>query len=129
MPPNKPLLLQPIWVKKSKNKRHRQYVIKGEYVYKTFYGNFTIPNGFVTDLASTPRFIWALFPPDGEYLEAAVLHDYLYKTHKVSKKYADNIFFNEMKRLGVGYFTRQIVYNAVKLFGGKAYKKANSGKK
>jgi len=129
MPPNKPILLRPVWVEKPKNKRHRQYIVEGEYTYNTFFGDFTIPNGFMTDLASTPRFIWNIFPPDGKYLEAAILHDYLYRTQKVKRKDADKIFFNEMKRMGVGYFTRQMIYNAVRLFGGGSYKIYKKGLK
>ena len=40
--------------------------------------NVTVPIHFKTDFASTPRFLWAFFPPYGKYTEAAVLHDYLY---------------------------------------------------
>jgi len=119
MPPNKPLLLHPIWDKK----RGRLYVTSGSYEYVTSHGIFTIPDKFVTDLASTPRIIWSLLPRDGKYLEAALLHDYLYRTHQVPKEIADIIFLNEMYRMGVSKFKRILIYNAVKLFGGKSYSK------
>ena len=38
----------------------------------------TVPAGFVTDFASTPRAIWAILPPTGRYQLAAVVHDFLY---------------------------------------------------
>ncbi len=38
---------------------------------------FTVNKGFVTDLASVPRLLWWLFPRDGTYLVAAILHDFL----------------------------------------------------
>ena len=38
---------------------------------------FEIPAGFKTDLASVPKFLWAIFPPDWSYAKAAVLHDYV----------------------------------------------------
>jgi hypothetical protein len=38
----------------------------------------TVPAGFVTDFASTPRAIWAVLPPFGTYQLAAVVHDFLY---------------------------------------------------
>src|SRR5262245_38142541 len=41
---------------------------------------FTVPAGFVTDLASIPRIFWSALPRDGEYAYAAILHDYLYWT-------------------------------------------------
>lgn len=37
----------------------------------------TVPKGFITDGATTPRIVWSLFPPTGRYFLAAVLHDYL----------------------------------------------------
>lgn len=33
-----------------------------------------VPKGFVTDLASIPRALWSVFPPDGDYAKAAVVH-------------------------------------------------------
>ena len=33
--------------------------------------------GFVTDLATVPKWIRWLLPPDGEYKESAVIHDWL----------------------------------------------------
>ena len=37
-----------------------------------------VPEGYVTDLASVPRLLWALFPPHGRYAKAAIIHDWLY---------------------------------------------------
>jgi hypothetical protein len=35
----------------------------------------TLPKGFVTDFASTPRFIWSDLPPLGAYDPAVAVHD------------------------------------------------------
>ena len=40
----------------------------------------TAPKGCVTDLASIPRPCWILLPPDGPWVKAAIIHDYLYAT-------------------------------------------------
>lgn len=40
--------------------------------------NIHIPKGFIWDLSSTPRFLWAFFPPDGDYELAYLIHDYLW---------------------------------------------------
>lgn len=41
---------------------------------------FIVPAGFVSDGASVPRFLWALYPPFGEAYEPATwLHDWLYQ--------------------------------------------------
>ena len=38
-----------------------------------------VEQGFKTDLASIPAWLRWLLPPDGEYKEAAVIHDWLLK--------------------------------------------------
>lgn len=40
--------------------------------------NIHIPQGFIWDLSTTPRFLWAFFPPDGDYELAYLIHDYLW---------------------------------------------------
>ena len=50
-----------------------------------------VPKGFITDLASVPRFFWRLFPPGGVYNEAAIIHDYLYDTN-CDRRFADTMF-------------------------------------
>lgn len=84
-----------------------------------------VPKGFETDFASVPRYLWAFFPPDGQYSQAAVTHDFLYQKMKDltwvgpkrSRKECDQIFLEAMKELGVGVWKRQVMYRAVRLFG------------
>jgi len=43
------------------------------------FGEFIdIPDGFLTNFASTPRIAWAVFPPTGSYAQAAGGHDKLF---------------------------------------------------
>lgn len=85
----------------------------------------TIPQGFITDLASVPRILWNIYPPFGKYTEAAVLHDYGYRTggnypgatKPYSKRDVDNLFRDAMKICGVGAFSRFVLYQAVSKFG------------
>jgi len=37
-----------------------------------------VPKDFISDGATIPRFLWPKFPPDGPWLRASVIHDYLY---------------------------------------------------
>jgi hypothetical protein len=76
-----------------------------------------VPKGFVTDLASVPRALWAVFPPHGRYAKAAIIHDYLYDQAIGSKKYADRVFLEAMKVLGVPAWRRTIMYWAARIFG------------
>lgn len=86
-----------------------------------------VPVGFTTDLASVPRLCWNLFPPDGSYTQAAVLHDFLYlcrgfePSHIPSGPYSrakvDAIFLEAMGVLGVGWLQRHVMYRAVRVGG------------
>lgn len=80
-----------------------------------------VPRGFETDFASVPRFFWRVVPPWGRYSPAAVVHDYLYSTGKVSREDADRAFLTLMQRLGVPAWKRSIMYWAVRWFGGLAW--------
>lgn len=77
----------------------------------------TIPAGEPTDLASTPRILWAIFPPWGPYLMAALAHDYHYRHQDVSRKEADQRFLRIMRWYNVGIVRRSLMYWAVRLFG------------
>lgn len=77
----------------------------------------TVPRGFKTDFASVPRIFWTIIPPDGNYTQCAVLHDYGYFTQKRSRKEVDKIFLESMKVLGVPTWKRHTMYRAVRSFG------------
>lgn len=99
----------------------------------------TVPPGFPTDLTSIPRFAWTLLPPDGPWLKAAVIHDFLYRTCGRGKwlnqpngltrqcqpnvdcykrEEADWILRDAMKDRGVDIVRRNIIWAAVRLGGG-----------
>lgn len=80
-----------------------------------------VPAGFVTDLASIPRWLWSVLPPHGQYAKAAIVHDYLYTKAIGSKAYADKVFLEGMEVLGVPKRKRKLMYTAVRLFGRGAY--------
>jgi hypothetical protein len=78
-----------------------------------------VPVGFKTDLASVPQALWHIFPPCGPYLEAAVVHDYLYSLGGDSKdrERADAIFLEAMEEIGVSPMSRRLIWAAVRVFG------------
>lgn len=80
-----------------------------------------IPAGLKTDLASTPRAIWWLYPPFGLYTGAAIVHDYLYAKQPFPRASCDVIFLEAMKADGVSWITSEIIYHAVRLFGWAAW--------
>ena len=103
----------------------RQWILNEPFAYYTdIMGQRThimVPKGFITDFATTPRFIWSLYPPIGRYSKAALLHDYLYvefdKSTFKNRKTCDLIFKEAMKVSGVDWLTRNIFYWSVRIFG------------
>lgn len=78
----------------------------------------TVPDGFMTDLASIPRILWSILPPhDPDYAGAAVLHDYLYewKGGIFTRVVADAIFYEAMRVLGVPAWKAVFMYLAVRM--------------
>jgi hypothetical protein len=99
----------------------------------------SVPAGFETDFATTPRALWGILPPTGtgknRYCQCSVLHDYLGDaacTIAVTRKEADNIFLESMLALKVNKFIAYLFYYNVRLFGKKYFKntlKENPAKK
>lgn len=82
----------------------------------------TVPAGTVTDLATTPRWLWSVLPPFGHYAKAAIVHDYLYQQAVGSKRYADGVFLEAMTVLGVPRWRRVVMYWAVRVCGKGNYR-------
>ncbi len=97
----------------------------------------TVPKGFPTDLASIPRWGWIVLPPDGPWVKAAVVHDFLYTTqgtgswktqpkgisrsHDYTREEADWILRDALENRGVSTFWRYIIWAAVRFGGGGAW--------
>lgn len=82
-----------------------------------------VPRGFVTDLASTPRVVWSMYPPFGKYLTAAILHDYLYWRQTCRRDEADKIIYQTMRDAKVDEITQSGFYLILRseLAGGDAW--------
>jgi len=76
-----------------------------------------VPVGFVTDYASIPRILQVIWSPQGRHSGAAIVHDYLYKQQKRSRKACDDIFFEAMVVLGVNKITCVCLYLGVRAGG------------
>jgi len=86
----------------------------------------TVKAGFVFDFASVPRWLAWLYPAagDGESLYglASLWHDWLYCHRKIgdrpiTRKEADDLFYEIMRYLGVSWWTASRMYRAVRVFG------------
>jgi hypothetical protein len=77
----------------------------------------TVLSGFQTDLASIPRFLWSIYPPFGKYTNAAIVHDWLYTFQPCTRAQADDVLLEAMEVCGVSWFTRNVIYYNVRMFG------------
>ena len=81
-----------------------------------------VPKGFVTDLASIPSYLWPIMTKTGRYGNAAIYHDWLYVEQPCDRATADLVFDRALKDMGVDDATRQIMWAAVRIFGGAGWK-------
>jgi hypothetical protein len=92
----------------------------------------TIPSGFIWDLASVPRILWSLLPPDGDFTLGFLIHDYLYSTKSLNnytRKFCDDEMLiwtfktsgtsNPISFRNIDIFIR---YYGVRLFGWVVWK-------
>ena len=86
----------------------------------------TVPVGFYTDFASVPRLpvLYASLGNTGH--EAALVHDYLYRSNaepNASKDTADRTFYDALIEMGLSERHAAIMYDGVVLGGAGSYHK------
>jgi len=84
----------------------------------------TVPAGQETDFASIPAALWSLVGhPAGTYVQASVLHDYIYRQPGVlvTRTKADAMFLEGMTVLGVSWWKRRLMWAGVRAFGAAAW--------
>ena len=86
-----------------------------------------IKKDFICDGASIPRAFWRIVghPLEGKYLPGALVHDFCYRTHCVSRSDADYLFYTLLRKYEVSFVKRCAMWLAVRLFGGACYGKIN----
>ena len=79
----------------------------------------TVPAGFMTDFASVPRLPLAFMLAGDTCHEAAVIHDYLYRTkpHPTTREIADKILREAAIVTGIPAWRAQMVYLGVRIGG------------
>jgi hypothetical protein len=121
-----------------------EFMLTKRYVFEWTEGNdiwsIQIPEGFVTDGASVPRFCWSLtgLIPTGVHLGAAVVHDYLYQHRGLlvlkellkngepvdaqwDRPACDDIFKRIMVSAGETHWKTYAMFWAVRAFGKAAW--------
>ncbi len=103
-----------------------QWILGAPLVYDSVIAGrtLTVPMGFRTDLASTPRLpvVYLLF--GGVATRAAVVHDYLYSTGEVPRKLADEVMREASEVIGVPWWRRWAMWAGVRVGGASRYSSA-----
>jgi Protein of unknown function (DUF1353) len=81
----------------------------------------SVPKGFVTDFASIPRALWVALPRDGDYVWAAVVHDYLYWYQTTTKDVADDVLNAAMIDFKIPAADRIAIFEGVRLGGASSW--------
>ena len=89
----------------------------------------TVPEGFVTDLATIPPYFWWAIQPTGRHGHAAILHDWLYWEQGVSRAVADKVFEVVMCELNVSVPVAKAMWAAVRVGGGTYWDEAVTEKR
>ena len=82
-----------------------------------------VPAGFITDFASSRILRFNLLTHRTTYSAAAIFHDYLYATGKVTRLRADMYFRSLVARGGSTRYNELKAYYGVRLFGWFAWSK------
>lgn len=80
----------------------------------TYWTNFLFSPGFVTDLASVPRFLRGVVDNDDHrVVSAALIHDFLFSTNRLPFEIANSLFYKVLKASGYNKLKAVLAYWAV----------------
>lgn len=107
------------------------WLVTSPLVYVTKSGvEIVVPAQFHTDFTSVPRILWRILPPWGNYLPAALVHDYEYYAQTRSRAECDAILGEAMEKCeNVSAVTRWSIVRGVRIGGWVAYRKHKQAKK
>ena len=103
----------------------RRIILTAPFEAITSLGQIMVPKGFVSDGASIPQCAWSIVGnPLSEYLEEAVVHDWLYSAHnhEWSRSEADLIFRELMWNNDINRAKLVTMWMMVRMFGRFAFK-------
>jgi hypothetical protein len=107
----------------SKNKWKQYKLVKPIKIMLSDGKIITINEGFEWDLSSSPRFLWCVFPPDGDFEIASLIHDWIYQNNYSNRKFADIEMYlwskasNGTHKISVKNMDNRLRYVATRLFG------------
>lgn len=86
----------------------------------------TVPDGYLFDGASIPRALCWFATPVDDWLEGALLHDYIYWTRCMTRLAADECLRQLVRQCGHGQTYASIIYRSVRMFGSAAYRSGSA---
>lgn len=99
---------------------HTEFKLIEDYTYVDKDGQrWTAPSGTVVNGASIPRVAWSIIggPWDGEYRNAAVIHDFMCDNEIESSDFTHRVFFEAMMASNVSDSLAKLMYYAVRKGG------------
>ncbi|MBC3539853.1 DUF1353 domain-containing protein [Rufibacter sediminis] len=111
------------------SQQRRKWILENTYLYQGDGFTLTVPAGYAFDLASVPRAVWWAIAPFELSIVAPLVHDFLYDyggelpapavyPYRVfTRRQADYLFLEIMRREGVAELKARIAFNAVRAAG------------
>lgn len=75
---------------------------------------YRVPAGFISDGATVPRIAWAIFPPVGRYLTAAIIHDHAL-INGLGWTVANDLFDQVLRDLDIVGWRRMVLVSSARL--------------
>lgn len=79
--------------------------------------SITVPEGFVTDLSSTPEAFRKALPSSGRRLAAFIIHDYMYWNQSCLREEADRMLDIALMAAKTDAQTRRVIYTGARAYG------------
>lgn len=113
------LMLKKIYLSYNFGNSVDKWVVSEDIVHLLHDGSaLIVKKGFPSDGSSSPWFLQWLFPRVGDFLLAAIVHDYLYRTLDYrGKSFADKEMLIISNKMNKNVFDNYLRYIAVRLFG------------
>ena len=105
---------------------HRFWILGDPMLAEADGQSIEVPTGFTTDGASVPGWAQALTawgPWEEPQRWGGILHDWMYSTKGVRKSHSDRVFRAVLKSEDANWLKRKLMYAAVVVGGGPAYKR------
>jgi len=96
----------------------RKWQLVGNWYFKMPDGTLVvIPDGFVLDLASTPKFLWGILDPSGVLMIPGIVHDFAYRFDYLWAMNDDGVLYKWNEGAGKAYWDKQFLEIDLKVNG------------